>query len=524
MERNLKKIIPYKPNKNWYAVQFEFNNPTITPYTLDLFNGYTLSNIQTSQSPISNPSVVTYTSPVGLSPFYSAISSVNNNVYVTNAGSSSVSIISAVTGLIVGTISISGVPSGITYNSNSDSMYVADANGSIYIISCGNNTVTSVISLSFSPSSIVYNSQDDIIYISNSAINNIYVFDCGVNSIIGSPIFIGGGTSPSLMGYNSYNNTLYICNTSSNDISVINCNTNTLSVPSISVGANPSGISYCPINNSMYVCNVNSNDVYVIDCDTNSVVSSPILIGLNPQGIAYNSITNTIYVSCISSNEVYIINCYTNLLIGSPINTGIKTNPYGVSYNQNNNSIYICNSSTNDVTILSPLVPQVPYVSGSTSYNEFLRELQNTPKRVGHISLLVDNISQQYVPYEILKRDANGNQETYVKLPNTYTSVNQSQISVCYLSFGEKELVLDNTTILSRYTILPTTSVKMVIYYDEIDKSDMLSEIIDYAKIADVKVPDGNSRTEEEIELKDFRPLTKPEWLKNFKVAKKITI
>lgn len=521
MERNLSKIAPYKPNKNWYAVQFNFTNPTIIPYNLDLFNGYTLSNIQTYPNPISNPSIVSATIPVGNNPSFTSYNTISNTIYVTNNGSNNVSVINSITNTVINTISVGNNPQGISYNSINNKMYVANVNSNdIYVIDCNSNTIVGTpIPVSVQPLYITYNPNNNMMYCACANANIVDVIDCNSNTVVKT---IPVGTNPVGISLNPLNNTMYVINNGSNDVYVIDCNSNTVVGTPIPVGilSPPNCITYNSFFNAMYISCTVSNDVRIIDCNTNLFTPSIIPVGAFPFSLSYDSLTNKIYVASFSSNNISVIDCFSNSIIGS-ISVGL--NPIGISYNSTNNTMYVSNNSSNDVSVITSLIPQVPYISGSTDYNEFLRELQNTPKRVGHMSLLVDNVSQQYVPYEILKRDANGNQAVHVKLPNTYLSPNQQQVSVCELSFGEKELILDNTTILSRYTILPTTSVKMVIYYDEIDKSDMLSEIIDYAKIADVKVPDGNSRTEEEIELRDFRPLTKPDWLKNFKVAKKIT-
>lgn len=516
MERNFKKTIPYKPNKNWYAVQFNLHNPTPNNYLFDLFNGYLLSNVQTTPYTYTNPTVYVATVSPFISPVGMAYNSLNNTIYVADFGSNTVSVIDCNTNSIIGSpIVVGSSPREVAYCPINNSIYVTNqGSASVSVINCNTNLVYDTISVRGTAIGIAYNSLNNTMYVCNGS--TVKVIDCASNIITTSI----SAFNNSFVCYNSIDNTMYVNSVSLNIVYVIDCASSTVIGSTITVGTNPEQMAYNSFNNTVYVVNLNSNNVSIIDCASNTVVST-VAVGNNPYAIVYNSYTNSMYVSNTADANVSIIDCSSGIISGT---ISVGTSPRGLAFNPSMSSIYVSNVGSNDVYVYSPSTYPYFYIDGSVDYNEFLREMQNTPKRVRHITMAVESGGQLSIPYEIVTRDANGNQKTNPKLPNIYTSVNQTQLFVCEIDFDPKELILNNTNIFSQYNILANSTVKMIIYYDEIDKSDMLSEIIDYAKIADVKVPDGNTKTEEEIDAKDFRPLTKPEWLRNFKVAKKITI
>jgi YVTN family beta-propeller protein len=76
---------------------------------------------------------VVATIPVGITPYGVAYNSVTNEIYVSNHGSNSVSVISDSNNTVVATIPVGNTPSGITYDSGKGEMFVTNM---------GDNTVT----------------------------------------------------------------------------------------------------------------------------------------------------------------------------------------------------------------------------------------------------------------------------------------------------------------------------------------------------------------------------------------------
>ncbi len=113
----------------------------------------------------------------------------------------------------------------------------------------------------------------------------------------------------------------------------------------------------------------------------------------------------------------------------------------------------------------------------STSYNQFIQDLQQNPKLIRRIVIAPANpLDTYYVaqPLSLLYRDANGIECTQPKITNTYFSKNQFQTLV-NIDFEPGELILDNQTIISQYQFQSNATVKIILYYKDIKLQDMLT-------------------------------------------------
>lgn len=115
------------------------------------------------------------------------------------------------------------------------------------------------------------------------------------------------------------------------------------------------------------------------------------------------------------------------------------------------------------------------YITSTYNYNSLLQDVQNSPMLVRRIELIVQDISQFSQPLTILKRDANGNQCQFPRLPNVETSVNQIQSNIASLDFNKNELILDDNTLLSQYTFPANSLTRMLVFYKQIKRIEMLS-------------------------------------------------
>lgn len=526
----------YPKDKMWYAVEFSLNNPTASPYSIDLFNGY-------NQTPIPSTTPL-YNTPVLLS------STVNIGVAANQQGA---------------------------YCDANDCLYVTNDSGGfnrVDVIDCSTNTIIktfNALEITSIPRQIVYNPVNNQMYVSSSL--SIFRIDCSNNTVFGTTISAGGES----MAYNSLNNTIYVG--ASTGISIINCVTN-LVTGSISI---PVGFSFFSTNNCLcynallnriYALCINgavSESIFVIECQSNAVINT-ILLGLVVGGVGsngmilYNSNNNFIY-ACNGGIDTYIVNCTTNLIAStftfssSDYQSGLALNlfnnvVYGYSadygglyyingvdnsinsitpaigigdfisfgfYNTNNNSMYITHSVSQYIEILRN--DSNFYITGTTNYNQFVTELQNVPKRVRHIRLTVESYSQMAVPFYLLKRDANGNFCGVPRIPTEELRPEDYQSFMCEMAFKPKELILNNNEIISGYTVAPESTVKMVLYFDEIDMSDLLSEKLNVYNQIETKVEDLNTISEATLERRyETRLSVKPSWLKNFKSGKAIKI
>jgi YVTN family beta-propeller protein len=211
--------------------------------------------------------------PVGSKP--NSIAFGLGNIYVTNSGSNTISVIDGKTNKVVATIPVGTSPHGVV-------------------------ALDSPVG-GFST-----------IYVTNSGSNTISVIDGKTNKVVAT---IPVGSHPNSLYKTSDNRTIYTINTISNTISVIDGKTNKV-VATIPVGTSPHDIIGSMLG-KLYVTNSGSDNVSVIDGKTNKVVAT-IPSGNLPNDVASDETYSKIYVTNSGSNKVSVINGISN--IGSPQN------------------------------------------------------------------------------------------------------------------------------------------------------------------------------------------------------------
>jgi len=303
------------------------------------------------------------TIPVGILPEGVAFNPNNSDLYVTNLGDNSVSVIDTTTNTVVGPPIPVRQPVGIAFNPINGDMYVTNGGNTVSVIDSATNTVTDTIPVELFPRGIAFNPDNGNMYVTNSGSSSVSVIDTTTNTVVAPPV--GGppllvGIQPVGIAFNPINGDMYVTNRNSNTVSVIDSATNTVT-GTIDVGAFPFGIAFNPNNGDMYVTNQFSNTVSVIDSATNTVIDTIILsVGSSPFGIAFNPDNGFLYVTNEFSNSVSVIDSATNTVVGPPIPLGLF--PRGIAFNPDNGFLYVTNNGNETVSVVAPLT--TTYSSG----------------------------------------------------------------------------------------------------------------------------------------------------------------
>jgi YVTN family beta-propeller protein len=280
----------------------------------------------------------------------------NNNMYIANLFSSTVSVISGSTDSVIASILVGRNPNSIAYVP-SNKLYVTNAlSNDVTVINGATNKVVNNIPVGIAPVGIAYNPSNNNVYAVNNIIGTISVIDSSIDSVIDTIPLDSVLSPPSTVGpfslaYDRINGGMYVGALGPPQVSVINTASNAdvkdLPMPSPASDSMVTGVAYNP----NYITAFNSNMVLVINPETNDFEGSPIRVGVNPIGIAYNPRNNNIYVANSGSNSVSVINPATNSVIDT-ITTG--TSPVGIAHNPGNNHIYVTNRGSNTVSIIHP--------------------------------------------------------------------------------------------------------------------------------------------------------------------------
>jgi YVTN family beta-propeller protein len=236
--------------------------------TLSIING-------TSNSLVGSIIVGAYP---GKNPTGITINPINNTIYVTNMGSNTVSVINGTINVVVDNITLTtgeqeggagGIgflsPAGIAYNPDNGNLYVTNrGSDTLSVINGTTNTLVDEIAVNaIAPSGVVYNAANNYLYVTNMGSNTVSVINGTTNTIVSTiPVGIG----PNGIAFNQNNGDIYVANSINGTISIIDGLENIVT-RTIPLGSNNNSIdiSYNISNDRLLVTNTNSSTVSVIE-------------------------------------------------------------------------------------------------------------------------------------------------------------------------------------------------------------------------------------------------------------------
>jgi YVTN family beta-propeller protein len=214
----------------------------------------------------------------GKNPTGITLNPINNTIYVTNMGSNTVSVINGTTNVVVNNITLATgeeegeaggtgffSPAGIAYNSDNGNLYVTNrGSDTISVINGTANELVDEISLNtIAPSGIVYNAANNYIYVTNMGSNTVSVINGTTNTVVTN---IPVGLGPNGIAFNQNNGDVYVANSVNDTISIVDGLGNTvISTIPLENNNNPNDMSYDINNNRLFVTNTNSSTVSAIE-------------------------------------------------------------------------------------------------------------------------------------------------------------------------------------------------------------------------------------------------------------------
>ena len=154
--------------------------------------------------------------PVGSKP--NSIAFGLGNIYVTNSGSNTISVIDGKTNKVVATIPVGASPHDII-GSMLGKLYVTNSgSNTISVIDGNTNKVVATIPVSNFPRGIAV-ADNGLIYTTNSGSDNVSVIDGKTNKVVAT---IPSGYLPNGVASDETYSKIYVTNSGSNNISVIN--------------------------------------------------------------------------------------------------------------------------------------------------------------------------------------------------------------------------------------------------------------------------------------------------------------
>jgi YVTN family beta-propeller protein len=313
------------------------------------------------------------TIPVGTHPQGLAFDPANGEIYVANANSNTISVISSSTNQVIATIPLNMQPRYIVFDSANKNMYVAGViivtnpigtssdTLALSVISSSTNQVIATMPIAGGSQEvgdiggIAFDPANGNIFVTSILTNTaanvnmdaVLVFSTSSNKVIAT-LSISG---PEAVAFDPANGDVYVESARSNTLNVIDPATNQVLLPLIHLIV--TGIAFDSANGDLYMTGLST--VSVLSSSTNQVIAT-IPVGTNSLGIAYDSANGNMYAANYGDNTVSVLSSSTNQVIAT---IPVGTHPRDIAYDSANGEIYVANTDSNTVSVISTATTQL---------------------------------------------------------------------------------------------------------------------------------------------------------------------
>ncbi len=306
--------------------------------------------------------------PSGAYPFGVVYDSGRSNLFVSNPGTNTVTVVSDGTNSIAATIPVGKAPLGLAYDKAKGEVFVANRlSNSVSVISDATNTVTHVIHLKVAPFALAYDSGKGEIFVTSPSTNTVKVINDTTNKVVAT---IPVGANPTGIVYDAAKHEVFVADLYANRISVISDSTNTVVARvSLPVASAPYALAYDSGKGEVFVADRASNSVTVISDATNSVVAT-IPVGFAPLGLTYAAGLGRVFVTDSRSGTISSISDASNTVVGT---FRVGDTPIGVAYDSGKGTVVAANSGSGSLSVFSlasnTVVATVALVPAGTAPN-----------------------------------------------------------------------------------------------------------------------------------------------------------
>ncbi|WP_433858795.1 IPT/TIG domain-containing protein [Streptomyces kronopolitis] len=298
------------------------------------------------------PPVVTV--PVGNGPVSVVISPDGGRAYVTDYGSSAVSVLSTVTKAVTATIPVAPGPWGAAVSPDGRRLYVASLGaGTVSTIDTAANAVIGTVEDMGNPVELAVTPDGARLFVACQSRNAVRVIDTAGNTVTAEiPVGIG----PRTILITPDGDRAYVGEEAANTISVIDTAAGTV-VRELTGFRFPRSSAVTPDGRRLFVPNYGGNTVDVLDTATGTVLASipgfwlPFAVALTGDGLLA-------YVSCNGDSTVRVVDTGSYRVIAD--HAGLNV-PYGVAITPDQQSVYVANNGDSTVTVLAGLTGLHPY-------------------------------------------------------------------------------------------------------------------------------------------------------------------
>jgi YVTN family beta-propeller protein len=241
-----------------------------------------------------------YTSNVGVGhlPIGIVFDPTDGEMFVSNSGSDTVSVIDCFSSGVVATIPVGSEPWGLAWDGPDREVWVANAgSANVSVIDAASNRVVANIALptGSDPEGIAYDSSTGFVYVTESNESRVALLNASSDAVSEQ---VGSGQGGSQAVYDSTDSLVYTSNEASDNLTAYaqSTSTNAHVVANSTVPNGPNGLAYDPATDELFVAQSSSDTVDVVQPSTESV-STNFTVGSAPIAMAVDTGHQTLYVN-----------------------------------------------------------------------------------------------------------------------------------------------------------------------------------------------------------------------------------
>jgi DNA-binding beta-propeller fold protein YncE len=486
----------------WQEMSFTLVNPTNTDVVIDLFNPQVANTVNIPSTP--RPSLtlppITYTliqSPPLSSPIVqnTCIAYGNGKIWVGDDSGGFTGDIQSINEStnIVNTINlpvqVGNSINGVAYSATSNKViYGGSTSAFVTILDASTETILADTNIfGVGVSSIIWNSVKNTWYIARIA-NRINEVDCVTNALVGT-IALPATATPKQIAFDAVTNRIYVTDDSSplgidaNLIFVVDCATNTL-LPNISTAGfinRPVGIAFKYISGNPTLFVGSSFNAGIYSYDINTTISTTISLTGYAFSIIVHPPSNSVYAGAWlggTNGQVLVIDTLTNTVTNN-ISFAQTQKIVNFAYSPTTNNIYISTFQPiqGQNTLLPPTGFYISTKNERITISQVVRDGFYSPYWIRRLYFYSSNTSNFNQNFFLLKKDANGNLCESPQVPSLSVATVQFQAGIGLVDYPNKEFILGINQWYKEIKVVANSDLTMILVYQQIQKSDLLSYI-----------------------------------------------
>ena len=244
----------------------------------------------------------------GANPTALAFNSNSGNLYVTNGGSNTVSVVYVGNSTVIKNIDVGVGPQYVALSPNRTTAWVTNpGSNSVSVIDTGSNAVSNTVNnIGDQPWDVAVGNDNIHVYVTNRNANYVSVIESkpGSTPQVTGQIQVGSSAGLTGVAVNPVNGNIYVANYTDNLVSVIDPNTNTV-IATIQNVIKPGNLAIGPDGGALYVSNGGTaNTMTTIDTATNAISNVQSTGGVDAQGLAVDPSGHQVYIASSGSNTI----------------------------------------------------------------------------------------------------------------------------------------------------------------------------------------------------------------------------